>query len=130
MCSICLKTFPDYGMKHTESLCPLRNSRYCSYCAKTGHLTTMCPAKPLFIVPTYMEQLIPPSYLKKYNITSKTQLNYISVEPQRLLEIKDDDKVISAYLAARSIKIQKGDLKRHILEEYAQLNNKRLVYIK
>jgi len=128
MCSICLPIFPDYGMVHSESLCPLRNSRYCSYCAKTGHLTTMCPAKPKYREPTYLEQLIPPSDLKKYNITSKTPIMYYVEEPQQLLEIKDDDRVITAYLMARSIKIQKGDSKRHILEEYAQLNNKRLVY--
>ena len=129
MCTICIKTIPDFGVTHTELLCPLRNSRYCSYCAKTGHLTTMCPAKPAFREPTYLEQLLPPSDLKKYNITSKTPIKYTFEEPQRLLEIKDNDKVIMAYLFSHSIKVQKGNSKRHTLEEYAKLNNKRLVYI-
>jgi hypothetical protein len=128
MCSVCLTVIPDFGVEHTESICPLRNSRYCSYCAKYGHLTIMCPAKPKYREPTYLEQLIPPSDLKMYNITSKTPIKYYLEEPQQLLEIKDDDRVIVAYLTARSIKIEKGDSKRHILEEYAQLHNKRLVY--
>lgn len=133
MCSICSTVLQDFSLEHSESLCPLRNSRYCSNCAQYGHVTKACPAKPsrLFREPAYLEQLLPPSELKEYNITTKTLIKYKTCEdPPQLLEIKDDDKVISAYLAARSIKIQKGDLKRHILEEYAQLNNKRLVYIK
>ena len=132
MCDICRETLQDFSLEHSESLCPLRNSRYCSYCAKYGHLTKMCPAKPsvMFREPTYLEQLIPPTELKEFNITSKTVIKCkIPEEPQQLLEIKDDDKVIAAYLAARSIKVQRGFTKRHTLEEYAKLNNKRLVYI-
>lgn len=132
MCDICRETLQDFSLEHSESLCPLRNSRYCSYCAKYGHLTKMCPAKPsvMFREPTYLEQLIPPTELKEFNITSKTRIKCkVPEEPQQLLEIKDDDKVIAAYLAARSIKVQRGFTKRHTLEEYAKLNNKRLVYI-
>ena len=125
MCSICEKTLKDFGVEHTPSACPLRNSRYCSYCAKYGHLTKICPAKPEFREPTYLEKLIPPSELKEYNITSKTPIKY-KVEPQQLLEIKDDNKVILAYLLERFVKIQYSP--RHTLEEYAQLNNKRLIY--
>ena len=132
MCSICRDLIQDFALEHTESLCPLRNSRYCSICAQYGHLTKSCPAKPKRMMrePAYLEQLIPPTILKEYNITTKTPIKYKTPdEPQQLLEIKDDDKVISAYLAARSIKIQKGFTKRYMLEEYAKLNGKRLVYI-
>ena len=129
MCTICNKVIPDFGVKHQKSLCPLGNSRYCSNCAKYGHTTKMCPAKPIFQEPTYLEQLIPHSELKEFNITSKTLIKYKGEEPHQLLEIKDDDKVIMAYLAARSIKIKKGFTKRNTIEEYAKLNNKRLVYI-
>jgi hypothetical protein len=84
----------------------------------------------MFREPAYLEQLIPYSDLKEHNITSKTPIKYKKPEePQLLLEIKDDDKVIAAYLAARSIKNQRGFTKRQTLEEYAKLNNKRVVYI-
>lgn len=132
MCSICNNILSDFSVQHMESLCPLRNSRYCSYCAKYGHLTKSCPAKPkqMFREPVYLEQLIPYSDLKEYNIVSKTPIKYsIYEEPIRLLEIQDDNKVITSYLHARSIKVQKGTTKRHTLEEYAKLNNMRLVYI-
>lgn len=132
MCSICKESLQDFTLEHTELLCPLRNSRYCSYCAQYGHLTKACPAKPkrMFREPAYLEQLIPYSELKELNITTKTPIKYTKLEePQQLLEIKDDERVIAAYLSARSIKVQKGFTKKHTLEEYAKLNNKRVVYI-
>jgi hypothetical protein len=132
MCSICREIIQDFGVEHTESLCPLRNSRYCSYCAKYGHITKSCPAKPLRTArePAYLEQLIAPSELKEFGITSRTPIKYTKPEePQQLLEIQDDDRIIQTYLAARSIKIQKGFSKKDVLEEYAKLQNKRLVYI-
>ncbi len=132
MCSICKDILYDFTLEHIESRCPLRNSQYCSYCAKYGHLTKSCPSKPLrmFRKPAYLEQLIPYSDIKEFNITSKTPIKYKkSDEEQRLLEIKDDDKVIGAYLAARSIKIQKGFSRRDMLEDYAKNNNMRVVYI-
>jgi hypothetical protein len=133
MCSICQPVLQDFSIPHTEALCPLRNSRYCSYCAQYGHLTKSCPAKParMFREPAYLEQLIPYSDLKELNITTKTPIRYkkSEEEPQQLLEIKDDDKVITAYLLARAVKIQKGFTKKQILEEYAKLNNKRVVYM-
>ena len=132
MCSNCTDILQDFGIEHTISLCPLRNSWYCSYCAIYGHLTKSCPAKPsiLFREPAYIEQLIPYSDLKEYGITTKTPIRTSLLEQeQRLLEIKDNDKVIAAYLAARSVKIQRGFTKRQTLEEYAKLENKRVVYI-
>ena len=133
MCSNCTDILEDFGIDHTVALCPLRNSWYCSYCAIYGHLTKSCPAKPsiLFREPAYIEQLIPYSDLKEYNITSKTLIRTPLLEQeQRLLEIKDSDKVIAAYLAARSVKIQRGFTKRQTLEEYAKTENKRVVYIR
>lgn len=133
MCSNCKDILQDFDIVHTVALCPLRNSWYCSYCAIYGHLTKSCPAKPsiLFIKPAYIEQLIPYSDLKEYNITSKTPIKTSLLEQeQRLLEIKDSDKVIAAYLAARSVKIQRGFTKRQTLEEYAKTENKRVVYIR
>jgi hypothetical protein len=133
MCSNCKDILEDFGIEHTVGLCPLRNSWYCSYCAVYGHLTKSCPAKPsiLFLKPAYIEQLIPYSDLKEYGITTKTPIRIPVIErEQRLLEIKDNDKVIAAYLAARSVKIQRGFTKRQTLEEYAKLESKRVVYIR
>ena len=133
MCSNCEDILQDFGIEHTVELCPLRNSWYCSYCAQYGHLTKSCTAKPsiLFREPLYIEQLIPYSELKQYNITSRTPIKRLAPyeeEPQ-LLEVKDNDKAIMAYLMARSIKIQRGFTKKQVIEEYAKINNKRVVYI-
>lgn len=132
MCSICNDVLQNYSIEHTEVLCPLRNSRYCSYCAQYGHLTKGCPAKPrrMFREPIYLEQLIPYSELKEKNITTRTTIKYKNKEePQKLLEIKNDERIISSYLLELSIKIAKGYTRRQALEEYAKLNNMRVVYI-
>uniref|UniRef100_A0A6C0KUD6 CCHC-type domain-containing protein n=1 Tax=viral metagenome TaxID=1070528 RepID=A0A6C0KUD6_9ZZZZ len=130
MCKHCQDVLGDLALPHDESKCPLQKSFYCSTCAKYGHLTNKCPAKPstYYTEPCFVEQLIPHTLLKEYNITSRTPLPLRkNEEPQRLLEIQDDDRVITAYLAARSIKSKN---KRHALEEYARQQNMRLVYIK
>ena len=131
MCSICKDVLQDYSIEHSEAICPLRNSRYCSYCAQYGHLTKSCPAKPsrVFREPAYLEQLIPYSDLKEQNITSRTPIKYKEKEePQRLLKIKNDEQTINAYLVSQSIKTMKGYTRRQTLEEYAKINNMRVVY--
>lgn len=133
MCSICKSVLPDFSIEHDEAHCPLRNSYYCSTCAQYGHRTAACPAKParIFREPAYVEQLLCPTDLARYNITTQTPIpSYVIEEPQRLLEIKDDDKVISAYLLARSIRPVKGCTKRFLLEEYAKSQNRRVIYMK
>lgn len=133
MCSICKDTLPDFELEHTELMCPLRNSRYCSNCAEYGHLSRKCKSKPsiLFREPAFLEQLIPPSELKELKITTKTPIKYLATKdtPPELIEIKNDDKIIISYLTARAFKIPKGYTKKRALEEYAKLNNKRVVYI-
>ena len=91
-----------------------------------------CPAKPsrFYTEPAFLEQLIPSSELAEFRITTRTPIpQVIHDEPQRLLEIKDNDKVISAFLQARSIKVRKGQTKRHALEEYAKVQKQRVIYI-
>jgi hypothetical protein len=133
MCSICEKVLKGFEIEHTEQSCPLRMSRYCSFCAKYGHLTSQCPAKPsiLFRKPAYLEQLISPSDLDELGITTRTPIKYKERdEPQQLLEIKDDDKSIVSYLISHSLKVSKKLKDNKItLEEYAKLQNKRLIYV-
>lgn len=132
MCSICKDVLTDFGIVHTELMCPLRNSRYCSNCAKYGHLTKSCPAKPLkmYTDPMYLEQLISAQNIKDFNIVSKTPINHVHIEEkQELLEIKDNELCIITYLKSQGIKVKKGAYKT-ALENHAQLQNKRLVYVK
>lgn len=121
-------------------MCPLRNSWYCSHCATYGHLLSTCPAKPaaVFLQPTYIEQLIAPSDRVAFGIHSKTPLPSVvaaattpssSADETGILEIKKDDRVIAAYLQARSIHIPRKVSKRQALEEYAAQMGKRVVYV-
>ncbi len=131
MCNICKNTLQGFTIDHQEDSCPLRMSRYCSYCAKYGHLTKSCPAKPLihFREPAFLEQLIPPSELKEKGIATKTPIHYIN-EKQEFLYVKNNDKDILSYMQGQSIKpSKKSKDNRHLIEEYAKNNNKRLVYV-
>jgi hypothetical protein len=135
MCSICDKILVNFQIPHTEQSCPLRVSRYCSYCAQYGHITRACPAKPRRWAreAVYVEQLISPSELKEFNITSRTLINKREKEeePEQLLEIFDSDKVIAEFLRARDVKVSKKAKDNRVkLNEYAQLNNMRLVLMR
>ena len=133
MCDYCLPILKTFGIPHEEAQCPLRMSMYCSNCAIYGHRRTECPAKPAarYTEPCYLEQLIPPSELLEYGITTRTPIHATVPEPApQLLEIQDNERVITAYLAARSVKIRKGQTKRQALQEYAMIQRKRVVYLK
>jgi len=132
MCSLCKEVLIDFSISHTEKMCPLRNSRYCSNCAKYGHLTKKCPNKPSknYTEPFYLEQLISAQNIKEFNINTMTPIDFTRKEEQQILEIKDSEYVISTYLESQSIKVPKGTSKRNILENYAKSLNKRLIYLK
>jgi hypothetical protein len=95
----------------------------------------MCPAKPAdaFLQPIYLEQLIAPSDRVAFGIQSRTPLpsapSISAATQEGILEIKNDDQVITAYLHARSIRIPRKVSKRQVLEEYAAQMGKRVVYI-
>lgn len=135
-CQICSKIFQDFSIEHTETQCPVRMSRYCSHCAQYGHLTSTCPAKPQRWAthPVYMEQLIAPTDLRKYNINTKTLINTL-IDPRKrdnsgILEVKDSDGAIADFLQNKSIKLSKKAKENKLkLHEYAQLNSKRIVLV-
>jgi predicted RNase H-like nuclease (RuvC/YqgF family) len=130
MCSICKEKYSDFDIPHSEASCPFRTSRYCSYCAKYGHLTKSCPARPShsFTEPAFKEVL---SGTGLKEIVSKTPIKGLPKDkPQSLLHIKDDDKIISQFLRDKGIKASR-QLKenRQLLEEYAKLEGNRLIYL-
>lgn len=134
MCKLCDKSGMNFEIEHTEQACPLYASFYCPNCAQYGHLDDTCPAKPKRWARDicYLEQLIPPSDLVEYKITSKTKYtpNHDIKDVQRLLEIYDSDKVINAFLINKSIKLSKKQKENRLkLEEYARCNNMRLVFM-
>lgn len=128
-CTYCRDTLGDCIIAHSEDLCPLRKTHYCSYCAVYGHRTAVCRARPDGR-PAYVEQLIGIYDRVAYGITTRTPLPQKEVPADALLVIKDDEQVIAAFLAARSIKHSNRKItKRMILEEYATKQGKRVVYV-
>jgi hypothetical protein len=135
MCSICKEVLVGYGIPHTEARCPLRASQYCSYCASFGHLTTECRTKPSkrFTEPAFVEQLIGVNDLVEFGIRTATPLPHMAEEKDdksHLLEIKDTEQAISAFLVSKGIKPGKKGLLRFQLEQYAKGELLRVVYQK
>lgn len=134
MCSICKDVLVQFELEHTEARCPLGASLYCSYCASFGHLTRDCKAKPAkrYTHPVYVEQLVGVGDLLEFGIRTKTPLPLREEkEPvQQLLEIKDNDPAIIAFLQSKGIKPGKKGLLRVQLESYAKTEKLRVVYQK
>lgn len=112
MCSRCVDKISTFYVKHKEAKCPLYASYYCGLCAKYGHLQATCPRQK--------------SVLSKKLVVAEEA---VEVEgPKEVLEIKDDNQVIAAFLAARGLPVSKKAAEnRETLEEYAEDEDLELV---
>ena len=143
MCSVCKAPFLSI---HTSENCPFRASLYCSFCACYGHSLDACeqtPSKDL-TQPAFEEQLIPSTVRAEMSIDTQTPIGpstEASIRAhteasirrheqgcQGLLRIKKDDKVVRAFLAARSllgVRIKSKNAKE-VLNLYAKEENKQI----
>lgn len=136
MCSKCQDVLIGFSIPHVPKTCPLLRSSYCSVCCSYGHFTEDCPDHEVLEhrVVQFVEQLIPHSLLKKYNITTTTPLNsYTQAKPkyEPVLEIEETDKAIRAVLMNYSLQ-PSGKMKenRRMLKQIADEQGRKLVYIK
>lgn len=137
MCSKCQDVLIGFAIPHTPRTCPLLHSSYCSLCCSYGHFTEDCPDDEILDnrVVQFAEQLIPPSLLKKYNVTSRTPVGSYKTETKPkhdpVLEIEESDKAIRAVLMNYSIQ-PSGKMKenRRLLKVLADEQGRKLVYIK
>lgn len=144
MCDNCkYPPFSFRGDKHDLVACPFKTSQYCSWCAIYGHTNTTCPAPPskFYTEPCYVEQLLPASILKQYNITSKTLLptatppeetTGTTAATSEFIEITNDDKIIKAFLVSRGLigpRTENSTLLRTALMNHAKAENKRLIFL-
>lgn len=135
MCSKCQDVLVGFAIPHPIHLCPLQRE-YCSICNERGHSTDECTDYGVVQCRgvQFVEQLIPYSVAKEYNITSRTP---ITKKPQQhtykhepILEVEDSDKTIRAILMAHSVQ-PSGMMKenRRRLKQIADGLGRKLVYI-
>ena len=83
---------------------------YCGLCASYGHTQSSCPdiLRQAYREPQYLEQLVPPSLLETYGITSRTILPgcpILHVKPaDHLMEITETDEALRVALTAAGVK--------------------------
>ncbi len=136
MCSKCQNVLIGFSMQHKISDCPLLRSSYCSICCSYGHLTDDCPDCEVLQhrQPEFMEQLVPPSVLQHYKITSRTPIPSTDVSKsyrfEAVLEIEESDKAIRQVLMNYDIQ-PSGRMKenRRLLKQLADELGRKLVYL-
>lgn len=146
MCSLCKSFQAPFMTIHTVECCPFRASLYCSCCAGYGHTLDTCeqaPSKDL-TQPAFEEQLIPSTIRAEMAMETRTPIGPATEATVRdhtdasirrheegcqgLLRIKKDDKVVRAFLAARSllgVRIKSRNAKE-VLNLYAKEENKQV----
>jgi len=109
MCDRCYKTLKGLVKPHAVTLCPLAGALYCGVCAVYGHSPAGCPdaVTRAFRSPQYLEQLIPPSALEEYHITSRTPLSYVPpVVPLQIppMRVPETTEAVRAALISIDVK--------------------------
>lgn len=134
MCSNCKNVLIGFSIPHKPINCPLHHSSYCSICCSYGHLTEHCPddeaVKHRRV--EFVEQLVPPSVLQRYNITSKTPVPGPS-EPRKLhgpeWEVENSEKAIRQVLMNYGIQPMKAKENRRLIKQIADELQRKLVYV-
>ena len=85
-CTACWSTLKGLVKAHDAAFCPLKKGFYCGVCACYGHSPATCPdtLTNLYRQPMFVEQLIPPSALEEYGITSRTPLKPMALPANRV----------------------------------------------
>lgn len=141
-CTDCREALPNFMIPHLPSACPVRNSLYCGFCSRYGHTSKTCDVAPppWATKVTYVEQLVPTDAIKEYKITSKTPIDtHLGVPPPLTdkipngpdtIEIREDDKIIKAWLRARGVPATENHRKnKELLQQYADRHGRVLVYL-
>ena len=144
MCSICQEFDAAYMVSHSRDMCPFAACLYCTVCAAYGHTAECCGKRPAahYTAPCFVEQFVPstarPATQTPLGTQEQTEavvaqcvqdaLKNEEVTSQGVIRIKKEDKVIRAYLMARSLlgtRIKTKNCK-DMLDKYAKEQGKRV----
>ena len=95
--------------RHSPDACPLIKASYCGLCASYGHSPSCCPdgVTRAYREPQFVEQLIPPSLIEKYEIKTRSPIPGVP-EPTKakewLLEVAETEDALRAVLTAAGVK--------------------------
>lgn len=141
LCTECRDILPNFMIPHAPSSCPVRNALHCGFCSRYGHTSKTCSVAPPPWAKDiqYLEQLIPTDDLKRLGISSRTPLAGKGNVPELTskipndvgtIEIKEDDRIIKAWLRARGIPATENPRRnKELLQQFADRQGKVLVYL-
>ena len=125
---------------HGPNQCPVDASLFCSICQENGHSTMKCPDRASwhYRKPEFVEQLIPISVLKHYNIKSLTPIGvprfgdthehipYIHGDPVIEIPFDEDGKNVRATLAAYNLPSSSVKENKRVMNEFGELIGKKV----
>jgi len=113
-CKTCLEWL---GRSETHvDKCPVRASIWCSQCGSYGHRPTDCGANITWTRPATLEELIPADVRARWNITTKTRIEWPDVDVNR--EIADINSIEIRYRVQGEQKVQRSELLDARLREF------------
>lgn len=131
-CTSCKEIMGSFAVGHTEEECPIRRGSYCNLCCANGHSPAECKDSVIlgFREPQFLEQLVAPSLLETYGITTMTPISGKSISPviatDDILEVPETDEALRTILTFYGVKPmicqEKGKADKKELKE----NKKRL----
>lgn len=146
-CTGCRSILGSLVKSHSADACPLRRVVYCGLCASYGHSPQDCPDSltMAYRQPHYVEQLVPPSLLSEFGITSSTPLygspSIKELPDKCIMEVPETEEAIRAAIIAAGEKPmichqKKGvESKKELMENKKKLQRiadaagKKLVYL-
>jgi len=129
MCDNCVSTLKHLVKPHDVKRCPLKRALYCGVCATYGHSPAGCPdtVTQMFREPHYMEQLIPPSLMAEYGITSRTPIGALAKAEESLPPMCLTETTESLRAALTSIDVKPKICQAQNSKEEIKVNKARLI---
>ena len=109
-CTSCKEIMGSFAFGHTEEECPIRRGSYCNLCCANGHSPAECKDSVIlgFREPQFLEQLVAPSLLETYGITTMTPISGKSISPviatDDILEVPETDEALRTILTFYGVK--------------------------
>ncbi len=124
VCKACRPTLGRLVKRHAPEACPLLKGSYCGLCSSYGHSPATCPDTMYHghREPAFVEQLLPPTLIELYGITSRTPLK-LPLPPAPVVEATMEVVEVEESLRAA---IQAAGGKPMICQEKGKKENREL----
>jgi hypothetical protein len=91
-CALCYKMLQIQRQHAPDTVCPVRDSIWCSQCSCMGHLPSECSVVTHIWRPETLEELIPIDVRERWGITTKTRIQWPQDTPPSVIDREISDR--------------------------------------